>query len=696
MKSTTRKTTMSKIRIKSRIRLSPTLNLDPALSPSPTPHLPPNLSLLRLTSIVLCLLFLTPAVRAQPPAADPPLVGRPANFSGVVGLYRISAAAPVKGPVRVEEPIDLEVQISGQGPEKHHPRQESLRLFPEDADRDFFIEPLPDKTEAHPDKQVWKFVYRLRPKHEDIQHIPGLKLVYFHPGRKKYQTAFADPIPITVSPPRPADAHIDPPKILRHPERLFRLRSGPHVFRGDAFEALFWPIVIAGFSLPPLLCLLWYWRWRRRHPGDAELSRRRRSRAGHKALLFLKSPGAPLDAARTASVLADYLRERFDLATPEPTIPEVDRLLRRLGAEKNLRHAWRQFLSQCDAQRFAPTKSPGPVHTAAADLIEKMESFGRSPWASAGSAAPTHGSITAGHGRAAPKAAAKRWLSILIAALALSGLGMGWWKKDEVRAQEVNDLKLTIAEFLLARAEQDFLQMGNVAQVFQSLTLQYSHPDLYHDMGNAYLLAGDVPYAIFAYRKGLQLAPADSDLRANLEYARAQVLYPPSGRGQPEDDPFPDWLPPLSRAVWVLLTIAFYAAAWVFLTRWLVTHRPPWPRPAFFLLLLSAAAGFGWWWHESVRALDSAQPLVVVGQDHTGQGIPFLRGNGDSYPPVPEVPALQRGMEARLLARRGDWLLIRLGTGEIGWVQGAQVLLDDPGVWPGPREGGRMRRMDAA
>jgi hypothetical protein len=56
--------------------------------------------------------------------------------------------------------------------------------------------------------------------------------------------------------------------------------------------------------------------------------------------------------------------------------------------------------------------------------------------------------------------------------------------------------------------------------------------------------------------------------------------------------------------------------------------------------------------------------------------VPLRRGNGESYPAHRDVPALALGMEADLLHRRGDWLQVRLASGQTGWVQTTHVLLE--------------------
>jgi uncharacterized protein YgiM (DUF1202 family) len=63
----------------------------------------------------------------------------------------------------------------------------------------------------------------------------------------------------------------------------------------------------------------------------------------------------------------------------------------------------------------------------------------------------------------------------------------------------------------------------------------------------------------------------------------------------------------------------------------------------------------------------------VVAQDNV-----LLRtGNGLSYPARYDTP-LNRGVEARLLLRRDDWLKVELGGGETGWLPRSSVLVDEP------------------
>ena len=80
-------------------------------------------------------------------------------------------------------------------------------------------------------------------------------------------------------------------------------------------------------------------------------------------------------------------------------------------------------------------------------------------------------------------------------------------------------------------------------------------------------------------------------------------------------------------------------------------------------ILAAIAFGIALWFTLEQADRDRRTPLVIVA-DNT----PLYRGNGTSYPPHPDMPMLPRGMEVRQQHRRGNWLQVRLTSGEIGWV----------------------------
>jgi hypothetical protein len=200
-----------------------------------------------------------------------------------------------------------------------------------------------------------------------------------------------------------------------------------------------------------------------------------------------------------------------------------------------------------------------------------------------------------------------------------------------------------------------------------------SNPALFRNEGNAWLLGGDLSRAILAYRRGLRLDPTDRDLRDALEYARGQVNHATTGGfGRPPRDDRPPWLPRVGLATWSFyLLLTLYAISCVLLTRWLMTRRPRLLSLGLAVLLVTAAAATLLTLTTAWENRGNEHALVVVARD----GVLLRKGNGPDYPPRSEAP-LNRGVEARLLYRRGGWLQVELAGGEVGWLPASAALVD--------------------
>ncbi len=196
--------------------------------------------------------------------------------------------------------------------------------------------------------------------------------------------------------------------------------------------------------------------------------------------------------------------------------------------------------------------------------------------------------------------------------------------------------------------------------------------DLYHNQGNATLLAGHLAEAILAYRRGLRLDPNDRELRESLAYARDQVIYSsPDNFGRPDTDLLPTWLPRWTPGILLLCIFFSYSFACLGVTRWRMT----WQKLPLQLAIGALGAGvlFGIGLLVQLKGIREDARMVVIVQDGT-----YLRkGNHSSYPRSYDTP-LNQGVEARLLYVRANWLQIQLAAYEVGWVPREAVLVDEP------------------
>ncbi|MBX9679787.1 MAG: hypothetical protein K2X38_13575 [Gemmataceae bacterium] len=317
------------------------------------------------------LLFAVPSGFAEVPNIDPPIVGQPPNFSGIVGRVRVEVSVEPK-EAKVEEPLIFVVRILGETSSKHPPRREALKVFNNDADRDFWVEPMPDRDTAK--DGVWEFTYRLRPKHADAKETPAVKLVYFQPDRRRYQTSFADAIAIVIRT-QPAVPAATEPKVLHAPAILLELAPPPPNLASQTGPRRFgaWEWVVA-IVIPPLPCWFFARMLAWLYP-PAEVRRRRAMHgAATRAIDELKRTDGQ-DAARSVETVKRYVAERFGWAVGEWGPHEAEGALKRRGIAVAARQACVGLLAAWDRDRFDPETKTQPIawNVKAQQVIETVE-----------------------------------------------------------------------------------------------------------------------------------------------------------------------------------------------------------------------------------------------------------------------------------------------------------------------------------
>jgi hypothetical protein len=375
--------------------------------------------------------------------------------------------------------------------------------------------------------------------------------------------------------------------------------------------------------------------------------------------------------------VAEYLRQRLDLPVAEPTPDEVAAHLRRAGLDAKLASEAAAFFRACDAGRFAAgAAGAADLQSAASRFVLAVEEAGNNASRFVDAMAPL--------------VLLPAWLGAAAAPPEFAAL-----REAEIAFHE----GLYAADHEPDAARQAFRKSAGLFAEFRRAG--HRNAAVYRNEGNAWLLAGELPRAILAYRLGLELAPNDRTLQAGLAFARKQVAYPsPASLGRPTIDhvlprPVPGWH--------LGLTVIAYAGGWVALTRWRMTRRGrlAWLAGAAWMTAALLATGLVYTdWQSRVQA---RHPVVVVAED----GVLLYRGNGEMY--SHHEPPLTRGVEARRLFARGDWLQIELAGGETGWVRRDLVVGGDSqgvaGSWieeerravrPGPTEGAGGRRPPAA
>ncbi len=352
-------------------------------------------------------IFLAPTTvtsRDAPPvtirALPLPAGGRPANFSGAVGDYRLEASLlsggePVRDePVPAGEPLVLRVELDGQG----NLQAAGIPALPDDPGfrRAFrFFDPESRLETGLREvgageglgafrfggRRVWEFP--VVPEAGGVHRVAALGLNVFNPATGAYESVASDPLQVRVeggiaAVPAPAGAGVV--ERLGDDIRYLQPVGSAAASPPGGLRVGFWLALSLG---PPIGWNLTVFAWvRRRRHRALHADRFRRQEAGRVALRRLATLGAA-DPAAIGSVLGDYAAARLGVSARGLTAAgAADRLVSE-GAQPEVAAEFAALWSAAEAARFAarPAQAPdGETGAArAADLIRRLEATLRRP-----------------------------------------------------------------------------------------------------------------------------------------------------------------------------------------------------------------------------------------------------------------------------------------------------------------------------
>ena len=197
--------------------------------------------------------------------------------------------------------------------------------------------------------------------------------------------------------------------------------------------------------------------------------------------------------------------------------------------------------------------------------------------------------------------------------------------------------------------------------------LDQGHDDaiVHYDLGNACFKLGRLGRAIWHYRRAHILAPRDTDVQANLEYARFLALDKIEGEGAATDRRVEGWLDRitpreafrLAAVCWVLAGLA--GVAWQLSPRGAVAWRRVATAAAVVWGVLFGAALY------LQHRAGSMQEAVVLAREATVRNAP---GAG-----FPTAFVLHEGAEVVVEGARGEWTEISLPGDLRGWVETTKI-----------------------
>jgi len=286
--------------------------------------------------------------------------GKPRNFSGMVGQYRIEASAD-KQTVEANQPITLKATISGVGNIKtiSEPAIEGLTGF-----RKYNTIPSMNVTKENYVVQGSKaFTTMLVPQTAGKLTIPAVEISFFDPASRSYRTVSANPVSITALPSTKPAAQLPSafsPQGIKFLGRDIRyLKTSGRLLRKTTpvYEQP-WFIILQLLPLLALLVSFIYSRQYNRLITDIKYMRLHRAfGTAEKNLRGIKEQDPVKTACAISGVLAQYIADKLNIAAPGLTSAMIEKNLLDRGTDQETVAETLDIISKCDFVRYAPLQA---------------------------------------------------------------------------------------------------------------------------------------------------------------------------------------------------------------------------------------------------------------------------------------------------------------------------------------------------
>jgi hypothetical protein len=307
------------------------------------------------------------SVRVKPLPAE----GRPADFHGDVGRYRLSAALD-RPRAAVHEPVTLTVTVSGEGNVKALgqpalPPLDGFKAY--ETLSSLNVAKAGGKVEG---SKVFQTV--LKPEVSGALRVPPLSFSFFDPEARAYKTVRSQPLSLEVTGAAAVPGSAAAGEGVKVLSRELRyLKSGPPIRDRRPFHES--QLFVGLNLLPGLAFLLLFaaraWRSRPAAPDAAARGAAARARRALKAAAALSERDPAAALAAVESLWRSYLADKASTPPAGLTGEDADGILAARGAPEDLRRRAAALWDGLQQSRFAPGSVDAAEARARAQAVEK-------------------------------------------------------------------------------------------------------------------------------------------------------------------------------------------------------------------------------------------------------------------------------------------------------------------------------------
>lgn len=564
-----------------------------------------------------------------------PLPHKPANFSGGVGKFNISAQLN-KNELKAGDPLSLRIVVGGIGNLKLI--KQPVVNFPKDWDK--YDPKVTDKTKLTSNGLEGNMIYDILavPRNQGHYTIPPVELTYYDTSLNQYKTIKTQSFEIEVakgdgSRSSVVDYSKDQPKDIKDIKKgEAELHSVDNFFFGSVGYLMSLLIPFAAFVA--LLVI-----FRKRAIDNADLVKMKGKKANKIATKRLRQANKLMLAGKSNEFYDEVLRALWGYVGDKLNMP-AEKLSRENISEKLQSHnvddnTISKFLSaidDCEMMRFAPGDPEGNMNKtfeSAMTAIMEIENVMKKKSNKA-------------------KAFGFSFVLMILMLMPLSANAITKQNADVEYAK--GNYQQAIKDY------QEILKTGVSSEI-------------YYNLGNAYYRTDNITQALLAYERALQLSPGDNDIRFNLQYARSKTI----DKITPETEMFfVTWYNSLVNFTsvdrWANTAIISIVMALLLILVFLFAPQM-WARKsgfygsAVFLLLFALANLFAF---QQKHELETKQGAIVIAPTVNVKKTPAASGT--------DVFVIHEGTRVDITDRgMKQWRGIKLADGREGWLKTSQI-----------------------
>ena len=564
-----------------------------------------------------------------------PLPHKPANFSGGVGKFNISAQLN-KNELKAGDPLSLRIVVGGIGNLKLI--KQPVVNFPKDWDK--YDPKVTDKTKLTSNGLEGNMIYDILavPRNQGHYTIPPVELTYYDTSLNQYKTIKTQSFEIEVakgdgSRSSVVDYSKDQPKDIKDIKKgEAELHSVDNFFFGSVGYLMSLLIPFAAFVA--LLVI-----FRKRAIDNADLVKMKGKKANKIATKRLRQANKLMLAGKSNEFYDEVLRALWGYVGDKLNMP-AEKLSRENISEKLQSHnvddnTISKFLSaidDCEMMRFAPGDPEGNMNKtfeSAMTAIMEIENVMKKKSNKA-------------------KASGFSFVLMILMLMPLSANAITKQNADVEYAK--GNYQQAIKDY------QEILKTGVSSEI-------------YYNLGNAYYRTDNITQALLAYERALQLSPGDNDIRFNLQYARSKTI----DKITPETEMFfVTWYNSLVNFTsvdrWANTAIVSIVMALLLILVFLFAPQM-WARKsgfygsAVFLLLFAFANLFAF---QQKHELETKQGAIVIAPTVNVKKTPAASGT--------DVFVIHEGTRVDITDRgMKQWRGIKLADGREGWLKTSQI-----------------------